>query len=115
MIGIDLLEIERLEAALARRPRLARRLFSEDELAYAQRRARPGQHLAARFCAKEAVAKALGLDGWAFVDVEVVATGGAPRVRLSGGARERADELGVRVEVSLTHTGATAGAVAVTA
>lgn len=115
MIGIDLLEIERLEAALERRPRLARRLFSDDELAYASGRARPGQHLAARFCAKEAVAKALGLDGWAFRDVEVVATGGAPRVRLSGAAGARADELGVRVEVSLTHTGATAGAVAVIA
>ena len=59
-VGLDLLEIERLERALARRPRLARRLFTDSERAYAAARARPAQHLAARFCAKEAVAKALG-------------------------------------------------------
>ncbi|MGH2876835.1 MAG: holo-ACP synthase, partial [Solirubrobacteraceae bacterium] len=54
-IGLDLLQIARLEAALERRPRLAQRLFTETERAYAARMARPGQHLAARFCAKEAV------------------------------------------------------------
>ena len=48
-IGIDLLEIERLERALERRPRLAERLFTERERAYAFGLARPGQHLAARF------------------------------------------------------------------
>jgi holo-[acyl-carrier protein] synthase len=115
VVGIDLLEIGRLEAALERRPRLAQRLFTDAELAYAAGQARPGQHLAARFCAKEAVAKALGLDGWAFADVEVVATGGAPEVCLSGSARARAEELGVTVGVSLTHTGTMAGAAAVTA
>ncbi|HXD58593.1 MAG TPA: 4'-phosphopantetheinyl transferase superfamily protein, partial [Thermoleophilaceae bacterium] len=65
-IGLDLLEIERLERALERRPRLAQRLFSDEELAYAARHGRPGRHLAARFCAKEAVAKALGMEGWSF-------------------------------------------------
>lgn len=114
-VGIDLLEIDRLEAALERRPRLARRLFTAQELAYAEARARPGQHLAARFCAKEAVAKALGLRGWAFTDVEVVRDGDVPTVRLSGAARQRAEELGVRLEISLTHTASTAGAVAVAA
>lgn len=113
MIGIDLLEIDRLEAALARRPRLAERLFTEAERAYAAGKARPGQHLAARFCAKEAVAKALGLERWAFSDVEVVATGAAPRVRLSGAAAARADELGRDVAISLTHSGATAAASAI--
>lgn len=113
MIGIDLLEIERLERALVRRPRLAERLFTDDERAYAAAHARPGQHLAARFCAKEAVAKALGLHGWAFRDVEVVATGDAPAVRLSGAAARRAGELGAVARVSLTHTRMTAGAVAV--
>jgi holo-[acyl-carrier protein] synthase len=112
VIGIDLLEIDRLEAALERRPRLAQRLFSEGERAYAAAQARPAQHLAARFCAKEAVAKALTLEGWAFTDVEVVTAGGAPTVRLSGAASRRAGELGVDISVSLTHTGATAGAVA---
>jgi holo-[acyl-carrier protein] synthase len=111
-VGIDLLEIERLERALERRPRLAERLFTDAERDYAAGRARPAQHLAARFCAKEAVAKALGLTAWSFRDVEVVATEAAPEVRLAGRARARAAELGVRATVSLTHTETTAGAVA---
>ena len=113
MIGIDLLEIERLERALERRPRLAERLFTASERDYAAGKVRPGQHLAARFCAKEAVAKALGLERWAFTDVEVVATGAAPEVRLTGAAAARADELGKRVAVSLTHTDTTAAATAI--
>ena len=113
-VGIDLLEIARLERALARRPRLAERLFTAAERDYAAARARPGQHLAARFCAKEAVAKALGMAVWSFQDVEVVATATAPTVTLSGATAERADPLGVEVVVSLTHTRTQAGAVAVT-
>jgi holo-[acyl-carrier protein] synthase len=109
-IGIDLLEIERLERALERRPQLASRLFTEGELAYAAARARPGQHLAARFCAKEAVAKALGLGGWAFREVEVVPTAAAPRVELRGEVARLAG--GREVAISLTHTRTTAGAVA---
>jgi holo-[acyl-carrier protein] synthase len=112
-VGIDLLEIERLERALDRRPRLAERLFTEDERAYAAARGRPGQHLAARFCAKEAVAKALGLTAWSFRDVEVVPGDGAPSIRLSGAAAERAAALGVVVRVSLTHTNTDAAAVAI--
>ena len=112
MLGLDLLEIERFEQVLERRPRIADRLFTDAEREYAASKARPGQHLAARFCAKEAVAKALALEGWNFTDVEVVADGGAPGVRLSGRAGARADELGVTVRLSLTHTETTAGAVA---
>jgi holo-[acyl-carrier protein] synthase len=114
-IGIDLLEIDRLERALERTPRLAQRLFTEAELAYAAARARPGQHLAARFCAKEAVAKALDLTSWNFHEVEVIGTGGPPELRLSGTAAARAAELGVHVEVSLTHSGRDAAAVAIAA
>ena len=113
-VGIDLLEIERLERALERRPRLAERLFTESERAYAAGRARPGQHLAARFCAKEAVAKALRMDAWSFRDVEVLADPGPPEVRLSGAAADRAAALGVEVRVSLTHTRRQAAAVAIT-
>ena len=107
--GIDMLEIARLETALERRPGLARRLFTEGELAYASARARPGQHLAARFCAKEAVAKALALDAWSFQDIEVISSGGAPTVRLHGDLAGRAET----VELSLTHTREMAAAVAV--
>lgn len=113
--GIDLLEIERLEQALERRPRLAQRLFTEAERAYAASRARPGQHLAARFCAKESVAKALALDAWSLHDVEVLGGDGPPEVRLHGAVAERARALGVRVTVSVTHSRRDAAAVAVAA
>jgi holo-[acyl-carrier protein] synthase len=113
VIGIDLLEIDRLERALERRPALAERLFTEAERAYAASRARPGQHLAARFCAKEAVAKALGLDALNFREVEVTGDGGPPEVRLHGAAARRAAALGVSVNVSLTHSRREAAAVAI--
>jgi holo-[acyl-carrier protein] synthase len=115
VIGIDVLEIERLEEALARRPNLLSRLFTQAERDYAEAHARPATHLAARFCAKEAVAKALALEAWAFTDVEVVATDSAPEVRLSGAAAARANELGVQPRISLTHTRQTAAAVAILA
>jgi holo-[acyl-carrier protein] synthase len=113
-IGLDLLEIDRLERALTRRPALAQRLFTDGERAYASARGRPGQHLAARFCAKEAVAKALGVSYWNWHDVEVVSDGGAPAVALHGKVAERAAALGVvGVRVSLTHSRGQAGAVAI--
>jgi holo-[acyl-carrier protein] synthase len=111
-VGIDLLEIDRLERALERRPRLAERLFTDAEREYAASRGRPGQHLAARFCAKEAVAKALSLSVWSPRDVAVEGDG---RVVLSGHAAARAAEVGGSVRVSLTHSRDTAGAVAVVA
>jgi holo-[acyl-carrier protein] synthase len=107
-IGIDLLEIERMEQALQRRPGLADRLFTDGERAYAAARPRPGQHLAARFCAKEAVAKALRLEAWNHHDIEVVGEGAATRVALHG----ELAALGVEVDISMTHSKATAGAVA---
>jgi holo-[acyl-carrier protein] synthase len=107
-VGIDLLVIERMEPALERRPGLALRLFTDGERAYAARRARPGQHLAARFCAKEAVAKALRLESWNPRDIEVVGEGAQTHVELHG----QLAVLGVQVDVSLTHSRVTAGAVA---
>jgi len=104
-----------MERALVRRPALLSRLFTDEERAYADAHARPAIHLAARFCAKEAVAKALALEAWAFADVEVVATATAPEVRLSGAAAARAAELGVHPRISLTHTRETAAAVAILA
>jgi holo-[acyl-carrier protein] synthase len=109
-IGIDLLEIDRLERALARHPRLADRVFTAAEREYAAARARPGRHLAARFAAKEAVVKALGLSGFGLRDIEVVA-GEPPTVRLSGRAAEAA--AGRRIDISLTHSRDNAAAVAV--
>jgi holo-[acyl-carrier protein] synthase len=110
-VGIDLLEIERLERALSRHPRLADRLFTSAEREYSAARARPGRHLAARFAAKEAVVKALGLSGgFGLREVEVLA-GEPPTVRLSG--RAAAAAAGRRIDVSLTHSRETAAAVAV--
>jgi holo-[acyl-carrier protein] synthase len=110
-LGIDLLEIERLERALTRHPRLAERLFTAAERSYAAAHARPAQHLAARFCAKEAVAKSLGIEGWSFAEVEVL-PGSPPAVRMVGRAERRARELGVEVQVSLTHSRGIAAAIA---
>ena len=107
-VGIDLLDVPRLERALERRPGLADRLFTEAERAYAQKRARPAQHLAARFCAKEAVAKALRLEAWNPRDIEVVGEGARTGVALHGALAA----LGVEVDISLTHSKVTAGAVA---
>jgi holo-[acyl-carrier protein] synthase len=107
-VGIDLLDIARLEAALARRPGLAERLFTKAELDYARGRARPGQHLAARFAAKEAVIKALGTSV-PLRDIEVV-SGEPPRVKLHGRAAETAGAT--EIAISLTHSRETAAAVA---
>jgi holo-[acyl-carrier protein] synthase len=107
------LETDRLARALKRRPGLAERLFTDAERAYAESRADPLQHLAARFCAKEATVKALTLREFGWHDIEIVGKGGPPTVRLSGSAAERASELGVSVRVSLTHVRTLAGAVAI--
>lgn len=110
-VGIDLLEIDRLERALERHPRLAERVFSAGEREYAAARARPARHLAARFAAKEAVVKALGLSGgFGLGEIEVVA-GEPPTVQLSGRAAEAAGSG--RVEISLTHSRDYAAAVAI--
>jgi holo-[acyl-carrier protein] synthase len=110
-VGIDMLEIDRLERALERRPRLAERVFSQAEREYAGERARPGRHLAARFAAKEAVVKALGLSGaFGLAQVEVVA-GEPPTVKLSGSAAAAA--AGRRIDLSLTHSRDFAAAVAI--
>lgn len=114
MVGIDLIEIERLERALERRPALAERIFSVAELAFARERAHPAQHLATRFAAKEAALKSLGLGGLRLHEVEVVGGGDeAPRLELHGHAAAVAADRGVALEVSLTHAREVAGAVVI--
>jgi holo-[acyl-carrier protein] synthase len=110
-VGIDLLEIDRLERALERHPRLAERVFTAGEREYAAERSRPARHLAARFAAKEAVVKALGLsDGLGLSEIEVLA-GEPPTVKLSGRAAEAAGDA--RLDISLTHSRDFAAAVAI--
>jgi holo-[acyl-carrier protein] synthase len=119
-LGVDIVEIGRMAAAMERRPALRERLFSADERAYCDARNRPEIHYALRFAAKEAVLKALGtgFSGMRFTDVEVVRdAGGRPVPHLAGRAREVADELGVvelHLSLSYTHTTAVASAVAIT-
>ncbi len=117
--GIDAVEIGRFRALLVRRPRLVQRLFSLEEQNLAKRRNDPVPTLAARFAAKEAAMKALstGLGGVDFTDLEVLSEpSGAPRLVVSGRARERAGLLGVTSwHVSLTHTEILAMAVVVVA
>jgi holo-[acyl-carrier protein] synthase len=111
-IGIDLTETGRLADRLARTPTLADELFHPGEQAYAASQVRPIEHLAARFAAKEAVIKALGLDGFDPLDVEVIGGGDGCDVLLHGAAGQRATDLHVTVSISLTHVGALAGAIA---
>ena len=103
-VGIDVMEIDRFAASLKRRPRLAERCFTPAEAAYCASRAFPPQHFAARFAAKEAVGKALGIGMTRWRQVEVVRGRGAPRIALHGLYAQRAAALGVtQVLVSLTH------------
>jgi len=112
-LGMDLIGIARIERALDRHPRLARRLFTDGELDYAASFARPGRHLAARFAAKEAVVKALALEpGARLRSIEVIA-GSPPEVRLHDEIGELAAERGLTVTVSLTHDREIAGAMAI--
>lgn len=114
-VGIDLVEVDRFREAIARRPLLADRLFTEAERAYAERFADPWPRLAARFAAKEAALKAigLGLGGMAMAEIEVRrAAGGAPRLEIVGQSADVAAGRGVgKWHCSLTHTAGHAQAV----
>jgi len=116
-VGSDLVDIERMRAALARTPGLRSRLFRPAERAYSDQRADPTERYAVRFAAKEAVMKSLGLGlgEVAMFDIEVVrAPSGAPEVLLHGRARALADARGVtRFHLSLTHSQTSAHAVVI--
>ncbi|MDP9406289.1 MAG: holo-ACP synthase [Actinomycetota bacterium] len=118
-VGVDAIEIERVRAALARTPTLAERLFTVRERAACTSRCGDVKvgGLAARFAAKEAVAKALGtgVRGFAFRDVEVGNDDlGKPLVTLHGPAADVAARRGVaRVHLSLSTSTALAVATAV--
>ena len=115
-IGIDVVPVERFAAALARTPRLAARLFTPGEQVTPGGVSRSAESLAARFAAKEALAKALGAGGgMLWTDAEVVVDGaGRPSLHVSGTVAARADGLGVtRWHVSLSHDGGIASAVVI--
>lgn len=109
-VGIDVCDLERFAESLARTPGLLDRLFTAAEAS------RPPASLAARFAAKEALAKALGAPGGlAWHDAEVFSEpSGQPRFELRGTVRARAAQLGVRhVHLSLSHDAGIASAMVV--
>ncbi|MFD0266764.1 holo-ACP synthase [Streptomyces sp. NPDC127106] len=115
-VGIDVAEIDRFGAALERTPGMAQRLFVESELMLPSGERRGTASLAARFAAKEALAKALGAPaGMLWTDAEVyVEESGQPRVRVQGTVEARAVALGVKsFHLSLSHDAGVASAVVI--
>jgi holo-[acyl-carrier protein] synthase len=109
-VGIDVVDVARFTRSLERTPGLAVRLFTEEE------RGLPARSLAARFAAKEALAKALGAPrGLRWTDAEVRRAGdGRPSLRVAGTVATAAARLGVTDwHVSLSHDGGIAVAVVV--
>lgn len=107
--GVDLIEVDRVQAAIAQYgDRFLNRVFTESELAYCRGRS---HELAARFAAKEALSKLLGVgiqhrDGVRWREIEVVSgERGKPSVKLSGRAARRAQEIGIKtLSLSISHS-----------
>jgi holo-[acyl-carrier protein] synthase len=105
-LGVDICEIARMERAISRHPTLRDRVFTPEEIAYCDSKARPAESYAGRFAAREATIKALGgYRGRRWPDISVTRhPSGAPSIRLDGNAKRRADALGVRdVLITFTH------------
>jgi holo-[acyl-carrier protein] synthase len=115
-VGIDVCPVERFAASLARTPGLRDRLFTPSEQVTPSGAERTGESLAARFAAKEALAKALGAPGnlhWHDAEV-VVGDRGRPFLHVRGTVARRAAQLGVTSwHVSLSHDGGIASAVVI--
>ena len=115
-LGIDLVDVPRIEAALARGERLVNRLFTPAEVAYCRGHREPARHFAARFAAKEAGMKALGTGwsggvGWRNFEVTLDPRG-RPLLHVTGRAGEIARSLGAtHALLSLAHDGGLATAV----
>jgi holo-[acyl-carrier protein] synthase len=113
-VGLDIIEIDRVRAALNKRPRFADRVFTEAERRYCFSRPNPAQHFAARFAGKEAVGKAIGC-GVEFMwrDIEIAGRP-KPSVTLSGQVAELAERFGAgAIDLSMTHSRGMAAAVAI--
>ena len=115
-IGIDVVPVDRFAASLARTAGLRDRLFTAEEQRTPSGAPRTGESLAARFAAKEALAKALGAPGdlhWHDAEV-TVGEHGRPHIEVRGSVAGRAAQLGVSSwHVSLSHDGGIASAVVV--
>ena len=112
-VGVDLIEIARIERALAR-DGFRERVFTEAERAYCDSRASPAQHYAARFAGKEAIGKALGCGvRFTWREIEIVGRP-KPGVRLSGSTKAWGERVRAgRIDVSMTHSRELAAAICV--
>jgi len=109
--GIDVIDFAKLEHAVSEHgDRFLKKVFTDREIRYCRSKAKPVQHFAGRFAAKEAVMKALHT-GWSegvkWKDIEVfVQEAGGPTVELSGGARAYAERMGLKtIHLSISHSG----------
>ena len=115
-IGIDNIEVARVEQRLRKEDGLKEQLFTPREIAYCESKVHSVRHYAARFASKEAFLKAIGrglVDGSLFREIEIVSNqDGGPQLMLHGRARKMAETLGINnVQVALSSTKELAGAV----
>lgn len=106
LIGIDIIDIERVKEAIERTPRFLKRVFTRQEIDYCLSKKNPYPSLAARFAAKEAVRKVhpLFISGIRYHDTEVVLNEkGQPQIVLHGKALERFEAHFAQIAVSLSH------------
>lgn len=117
-VGIDLIRVERVDRAYHRRPeRFLKRIFTKKEREAILKKANPASSIAARFAAKEAVAKALGCGigpvRWRELEI-LPGERGKPVVHLTGGAQQWAEKHGIAgVEITISHDGPYAVAAAI--
>lgn len=107
-VGIDIVEIERIEKLLSRGRPYLETIFTQLEIEYCENKYRKAEHYAARFAAKEAFLKALSTgwrDGLGFSDIEISNDEqGKPQIQLFGKAKERIQENQIKyISVSLSH------------
>lgn len=116
-VGVDVVDVERMQFALERTPRIRQRLFTEAEITYCEKFRFAERHYAGRWAAKEAVTKALGCGLIQWNGVEVMRKPRqAPTVRIFGKIEKFASMVGVREEeisISITHSELSAVAVAI--
>ncbi len=116
-VGIDVVDLQRFREILIRRPKIAKKIFSEKELEDMDSRSDPVPGLAGRFCAKEAFLKAMG-KGLFVCDLREIevhkTTSGAPKLHLRAKAAVLANELGAeRFDISISHSDLVATAVVI--
>lgn len=120
-IGIDVVDIDRFEEVIKRRPRFAEKYFHEEELKVLEKKKNFVRHLAGRFAAKEAVVKAMGTGfcGFSLKEILILSDNkGRPVVRITGKALEVCESLGIRefaVSISFSKNNAVASCVALKA